>query len=37
MPPESELRIARRCLIAEVAVFLTIPIWAVLMARGVGL
>lgn len=36
-PPMNELTLARRCLIAEVAVFLTIPIWAALMARGVGL
>jgi putative membrane protein len=36
-PPESELKLARRFLVAEIAVFLTIPVWAVLMARGVGL
>jgi putative membrane protein len=36
-PPDSEVALARRCLIAETVVFLTIPIWAALMARGVGL
>ncbi len=37
LPPNGEVRLARLCLIAEVAVFLTIPVWAALMARGVGL
>jgi putative membrane protein len=36
-PPDREVLLARRCLLAEAAVFLTIPIWAVLMARGFGL
>jgi putative membrane protein len=37
LPPDSEIRLARLCILAEVAVLLTIPIWAALMARGVGL
>lgn len=36
-PPDREVLLARRCLIAEAGVFLTIPAWAALMARGVGL
>jgi putative membrane protein len=36
-PPDSEVALARRCLVAEAVVFLTIPVWAALMARGVGL
>lgn len=35
--PDREITFVRRCLVAEVVVFLTIPVWAALMARGVGL
>jgi putative membrane protein len=36
-PPDREVALVRRCLIAEVLVGLTIPVWAALMARGVWL